>query len=74
MMPDRAAEAVRLGYRRLLVPVGVRARLGSRSAGAQVVEVATLAEALLALQAPPAVPRRSNGRNVSLRPVPTDPG
>ena len=57
MMPDRAAEAVRLGYQRLLVPVGVRSRLGARSAGARIVEVGTLEEALLALQAPP-VPRR----------------
>ncbi|HET6876575.1 MAG TPA: DNA repair protein RadA [Jatrophihabitans sp.] len=69
MSAERVAEAVRLGYRRVLVPVGTRARLSGRVPAARLVEVASLADAVLALQAPaPAAGRR----RVSLRPVPGD--
>ena len=74
MMAERAAEAFRLGYQRLIVPVGTRSRLGRQVGPARLVEVGTLREALLALQAPP--PSRqptAAGRSVTLRPVPTTP-
>lgn len=70
MMAERAAEALRLGFRRLLVPVGTRAKLGDRIGAARLVEVGTLHEALLAIEqnSPVHVPER---RAVTLRPVPT---
>ncbi|WP_375497384.1 DNA repair protein RadA [uncultured Jatrophihabitans sp.] len=71
MMTERAAEAVRLGYRRLLVPVGTRGKLGRQLASARFVEVGTLREAMLALQAPPA-PSIATARGVTLRPVPNE--
>lgn len=69
MSAERVAEAVRLGYRRVLVPAGTRARLNGRVPPARLVEVASLAEAVLALQAP--APTARQGR-VSLRPVPSE--
>ena len=69
MSAERVAEAVRLGYRRVLVPAGTRARLNGRVPPARLVEVASLAEAIQALQAPAPAARR--GR-VSLRPVPSE--
>ncbi|MBE7189327.1 DNA repair protein RadA [Jatrophihabitans endophyticus] len=70
MTTERAAEALRLGFRRLLVPVGTRAKLGDRVGPGRVVEVGTLAEAVLALEhhAPRDLPER---RAVTLRPVPS---
>jgi DNA repair protein RadA/Sms len=50
MLNERAAEAVRLGFARLLVPPGSRARLNGRAASATVIEVANLAEAITAIK------------------------
>ncbi|MEZ5117934.1 MAG: DNA repair protein RadA [Candidatus Nanopelagicales bacterium] len=49
MMSERVAEAVRLGYRRLLVPEGTAARVNDRARGADLREVGGLAPALSAL-------------------------
>jgi DNA repair protein RadA/Sms len=73
MSAERVAEALRLGYQRVLVPTGTRDRLAGRIPGSRLIEVATLAEALLALQAPPPLSARAN-RTVNLRPVPDRPG
>lgn len=73
MMAERAGEAIRLGYRRLLVPEGTRARLTGRVGAARLVEVSSLAEAIIALQAPPEPVRPSLRHQVTLRPVPDDP-
>jgi DNA repair protein RadA/Sms len=72
MSAERAAEALRLGYRRLIVPVGNRDRLAGRIAAAQLVEVGTLAEALVALHAPTA-PAAGERAPRTLRPVRTSP-
>jgi DNA repair protein RadA/Sms len=72
MMAERAAEALRLGYRRLLVPVGTRGRVGKRVAASSLIEVSSLAEAVVALQAPPQPSSRSH-HPVTLRPVPDHP-
>lgn len=69
MSAERVIEALRVGYQRLLVPVGTRSRLSGRAPAARLVEVATLAEAVLALEAPPPSTARSR-RQVTLRPVP----
>jgi DNA repair protein RadA/Sms len=69
MPAERAAEALRLGYRRLLVPTGTRDRLRGGVPANRLIEVGTLAEAVLALQAPPEQSART-GRAVTLRPVP----
>jgi DNA repair protein RadA/Sms len=50
MLAERVAEAVRIGFQRLLVPPGGRARLGSRQPAAAIVEVANLAEAVQAMR------------------------
>ena len=50
MLAERVAEAARLGFRRLLVPPGSAARLGGRAAGATLVEVANLVEAIAAMR------------------------
>lgn len=44
-LAERVAEAVRLGYRRLLVPPGTAARLDGRGTGARLVEVPQLRRA-----------------------------
>lgn len=72
MSAERAAEAFRLGYRRLLVPIGTRERLAGRAPAARLVEVGTLAEALVALHAPPA-PTAGARTERALRPVPDRP-
>ncbi|MDT4905422.1 MAG: hypothetical protein QOF92_1952 [Pseudonocardiales bacterium] len=74
MMSERAAEAVRLGYRRLLVPVGTRPRLTGRVAATRLVEVSSLVEALIALQSPREPVAQSKRHQVTLRPVPNEPG
>ncbi len=71
MTTERAAEAVRLGYQRLLVPVGTRGKLGRHLGAARLVEVGTLREAILALQAPPPT-GAGTAQGVTLRPVPND--
>jgi DNA repair protein RadA/Sms len=73
MMSERAAEAVRLGYRRLLVPVGTRPRLTGRVAATRLVEVSSLVEALIALQSPREPVAQSKRHQVTLRPVPNEP-
>jgi DNA repair protein RadA/Sms len=50
MLAERVAEAARLGFQRLLVPAGSRARLDGRRVGATLVEVATLDAAIQALR------------------------
>jgi DNA repair protein RadA/Sms len=50
MLAERVAEAARLGFARLLVPPGTRARLGARNVGSTLVEVASLGDALTALR------------------------
>ncbi len=50
MLTERVGEAVRLGFRRLLVPQGSTARLAGRANGATLVEVPSLAEAIAALR------------------------
>jgi DNA repair protein RadA/Sms len=49
MLAERAAEAVRLGFARLLVPTGSRARLDLTKVRATVVEVANLADGIRAM-------------------------
>lgn len=49
MLIERAAEAARLGFQRLLVPVGSRARLADRPLRATLVEVASLDDAVQAI-------------------------
>ncbi|MGA0209534.1 MAG: S16 family serine protease, partial [Candidatus Nanopelagicales bacterium] len=46
MINQRISEATRLGYTRILAPTGTKASLDKRAAGAQIIEVANLAEAL----------------------------
>jgi len=46
---ERVSEAIRLGYRRLLVPVGTKERVNGRAAGGQLIEVATVSQAFRAL-------------------------
>lgn len=74
MMSERVAEALRLGYHRLLVPVGTRTRLGQAVAASRLVEVASLAEAMLALKTPPEPTGPTSTPKVTLRPVPSEPG
>jgi DNA repair protein RadA/Sms len=50
MLIERAAEAARLGFHRLLVPSGSRARLNGRQLAATLVEVANLDEAITAMR------------------------
>lgn len=50
MLTERVAEAVRLGFRRLLVPPGSRARLNGHAGQAALVEVASLADAVAAVR------------------------
>jgi DNA repair protein RadA/Sms len=50
MFVERAAEAARLGFGRLLVPAGSRARLNGRRLAATLVEVSNLDEALAAMR------------------------
>jgi DNA repair protein RadA/Sms len=45
-LSERVAEAVRLGYRRLLVPPGTKSRVNGRAAGGTLIEVGTLAAAI----------------------------
>ena len=51
MMSERVAEAIRLGYRRLIVPPGTTSRVNGRAAGGQLLEAPTLGRALTALKA-----------------------
>jgi DNA repair protein RadA/Sms len=46
MAPQRVAEASRLGYSQIIVPPGTRERIDRRSRGADLVEAATLGDAL----------------------------
>ncbi|MGB2968731.1 MAG: DNA repair protein RadA [Candidatus Nanopelagicales bacterium] len=48
-MTERVSEAIRLGYRRLLVPVGTKERVNGRAAGGQLIEVPTVNRAFQAL-------------------------
>jgi DNA repair protein RadA/Sms len=50
MLAERVAEAARLGFQRLLVPAGSRARLDGRQPGATLVEVSDLGTALTAMR------------------------
>jgi DNA repair protein RadA/Sms len=50
MLAERAAEAARLGFGRLLVPSGSRARLNGRAGKATVVEVANLGDAIAVMR------------------------
>jgi DNA repair protein RadA/Sms len=50
MLAERVAEAARLGFQRLLVPPGSRARLTGRTPPANLVEVANLVEAVAAIR------------------------
>jgi DNA repair protein RadA/Sms len=50
MLAERVAEAARLGFQRLLVPIGSRARLDGRRVPATLVEVANLGAAIAAMQ------------------------
>jgi DNA repair protein RadA/Sms len=50
LLAERAAEAARLGFRRLLVPTGSRGRLDSRKLGATLVEVGNLDDAIGAMR------------------------
>jgi DNA repair protein RadA/Sms len=50
MLAERVAEATRLGFRRLLVPPGSRARLKGRQQAGNLVEVANLVDALSAMR------------------------
>jgi DNA repair protein RadA/Sms len=50
MLAERVAEATRLGFGRLLVPPGSRARLKGRKTAANLVEVANLVEAIAAMR------------------------
>jgi DNA repair protein RadA/Sms len=50
MLAERVAEAARLGFQRLLVPDGSRARLDGRRVAATLVEVADLGAAIAAMQ------------------------
>ncbi len=49
MMSERVAEAIRLGYRRLIVPAGTSTRLNGRAAGGTLLEVASLSHAITAV-------------------------
>ncbi len=51
MMSERVAEAIRLGYRRLLVPPGTTDRVGAKAAGGTLEEVSTLGRAIGAMGA-----------------------
>jgi DNA repair protein RadA/Sms len=50
MLAERVAEAARLGFQRLLVPAGSRARLEGRRVEATLVEVANLSAAIQAMR------------------------
>src|SRR4051794_7373392 len=50
MLAERAAEAARLGFARLLVPVGSRGRIDARKIGATLVEVSNLEDAIGAIR------------------------
>jgi DNA repair protein RadA/Sms len=50
MLPQRVAEAARLGYRRILVPPGSAERIGALPPGVRAVEVAHVERALRALR------------------------
>lgn len=50
MLAERVAEAARLGFQRLLVPAGSRARLDGRRIEATLVEVANLSAAIQAMR------------------------
>ena len=50
MLAERVAEAARLGFQRLLVPPGSRARLDGKRIAATLVEVATLETAIQAMR------------------------
>jgi DNA repair protein RadA/Sms len=50
MLAERVAEAARLGFQRLLVPNGSRARLAGRRPPATLVEVGNLGDALSAMR------------------------
>ena len=45
MITQRTAEAVRLGYARVLAPIGATAALESRTSAVEIIEVRDLAQA-----------------------------
>jgi len=51
MMTERVAEAIRLGYRRLLVPPGTKDRVKGKGDGGVLIEVPTLSRAVAAMKA-----------------------
>jgi DNA repair protein RadA/Sms len=73
MMAERVAEALRLGYRRLIVPVGTQTRLAGRVPATRLIEVTSLSEAIRALSAPAKPIASAGSHQVTLRPVPNDP-
>lgn len=73
MMSERVAEALRLGFRRLVVPIGTRSRLGGKVEAARLIEISSLTEAVIALEAPPEPTSRAKRHQVTLRPVPNEP-
>jgi DNA repair protein RadA/Sms len=58
MLAERAAEAARLGFQRLLVPPGSRDRLAGRMPKATLVEVGSLGEAIAAMRRAGLIPIR----------------
>jgi DNA repair protein RadA/Sms len=50
LLAERAAEAARLGFDRLLVPAGSKGRLAAGKLGAKLVEVANLGDAIAAMR------------------------
>ncbi|MFC7407043.1 DNA repair protein RadA [Georgenia alba] len=65
MLSQRIAEAARLGHRRILVPAGTREAVSLGKVRAEVVEVATMQQALLALDnlAPAGITTGRESRN-----------
>ena len=52
-LPERVAEAIRLGYRRLLVPPGTKKRVNGKGEGGVLTEVTSLEQAVAAVAAMP---------------------
>ncbi|UFU05838.1 DNA repair protein RadA [Ruania halotolerans] len=78
MMTQRLAEAARLGYRRMLVPIGTSGSAGRVPENVELLEVATIHNALFTLEGlRPAAPERRSpttmnrekGRLTSIKPV-----
>ncbi len=79
MMTQRLAEARRLGYRRVMVPLGTGSSLGQQSGDVELLEVATIHNAFFTLTqlqpraresaGSPTTMERERGRLTSIRPV-----